>query len=319
MKKNWNVHQDLNYIVRAERCEKEGCILESQKLYEEGINKLKNSLKECVNPSNQEFYKTKLRQFEQKALFLNRHIEKASVKSQLLEQIFIPQDVRGHSFNKLFEKYLNGSIAEVHIYEPYMEIDQHFKNLICFIEVLVKACPNLQFIRLITKRDPRLTSQQLKIFQTLKSDLSSGDVSFNHQFNPAIREGKIMFNNGMIIKSTRGLHIYQTQSGPYRLGSFDYDFLHCLKSEIRIYRTIPFRYSFNEPEEEHEESRIRNEPSVHMFSHKLTKKSVPHSVGKAGYKGSWISKMVLEVILRKVFGDFYRLQKSNYNSATLTP
>uniref|UniRef100_A0A1A9VNA3 MIT_C domain-containing protein n=1 Tax=Glossina austeni TaxID=7395 RepID=A0A1A9VNA3_GLOAU len=186
MKKSWNVHQDLNYIVRAERCEKEGCILESQKLYEEGINKLRNSLKECINPSNQEFYKTKLKQFEQKAHLLNKHIEKATIKSQLVEQVFIPQDVRGHSFSKIFEKFLNESIAEVHIYEPFMEIEQHFKNLVCFIEVLVKSCPNLQFIRLITKRDPRLTSQQLRIFQGLKADLASGDVSFNHQFNPTV-------------------------------------------------------------------------------------------------------------------------------------
>uniref|UniRef100_A0A1A9Z7I4 MIT_C domain-containing protein n=1 Tax=Glossina pallidipes TaxID=7398 RepID=A0A1A9Z7I4_GLOPL len=186
MKKSWNVHQDLNYIVRAERCEKEGCILESQKLYEEGINKLRNSLKECINPSNQEFYKTKLKQFEQKAHFLNKHIEKATIKSQLVEQLFIPQDVRGHSFGKIFERFLNESIAEVHIYEPFMEIEQHFKNLVCFIEVLVKSCPNLQFIRLITKRDPRLTSQQLRIFQGLKADLASGDVSFNHQFNPTV-------------------------------------------------------------------------------------------------------------------------------------
>ncbi|KAL9916250.1 MIT domain-containing protein 1-like [Glossina fuscipes fuscipes] len=250
MKKSWNVHQDLNYIVRAERCEKDGCILESQKLYEEGINKLRNSLKECINPSNQEFYKTKLKQFEQKAHMLNKHIEKAITKSQLVEQVFIPQDVRGHSFRKIFERFLNESVAEVHIYEPFMEIEQHFKNLVCFIEVLVKSCPNLQFIRLITKRDPRLTSHQLRIFQGLKGDLASGGVSFNHQFNSTVRESKIMFNNGMIIKSSRGLHIYHMQSSPYRLGSFDYDFLQCLKTEIRIYRTIPFRYSFNETDEE---------------------------------------------------------------------
>lgn len=237
----WRAHRDLDYIIRAEKCEKDGHILESQKLFEEGITKMRNSLKECMNASNKDFYRMKIREFQEKSSLFRKIIETQMNNSLLVEQIVIPANVRGHSFQKLFDKYLNDNIFEVHIYEPLLENEAHFKDLVHFLEVIVKSCPNLQYVRTITKRDLHLTSQQMRVFQSLKNDLTAGNISFSHQFDNSIDEARIIFNDGIIIKSSHGLHIYQPSSSSCSLGMCDYDFCHCHESQIKIFRSTPFK------------------------------------------------------------------------------
>lgn len=87
-----------------------------------------------------------------------------------MREIHIAENSTGHSYDKLFGKYLDGDVQEIIIEEPYLGRPFQLYNLLMFVEMCVAGCPKLRIIKVITKHgeDPK---EQETAFSHIRTDL----------------------------------------------------------------------------------------------------------------------------------------------------
>uniref|UniRef100_W8BRH2 MIT domain-containing protein 1 n=1 Tax=Ceratitis capitata TaxID=7213 RepID=W8BRH2_CERCA len=227
-------------IMRALECELDGHLLEARMLYEESLTKLHICTATEKNEEFSESYRKYLGSYEKHVQRLRDQIEQNMFGCKIIEHIAIPEGTRGRSYEKLIGRYLNDKVTLVHIYEPYLTQSTHLEHLINFIEVLVKNCSNLMFVRIITRASPKLSKLQSEVLRDVREELQSGNISFNFQFDEELKKSRIVLSTGVVIRCRRGLHIYKPMSKYYKLGLYDYDFRRCESAEVDVYQGKPF-------------------------------------------------------------------------------
>lgn len=238
--------QDIKeLIMRALECELSGHLLEARMLYEESLVKLQICSAKEQNEDILESYKKYLSSYEKHVQRLRDQIEQNLFSCKIIEHIAIPEGSRGRSYEKLIGCYLNEKVSVVHIYEPCLTQSSQLENLINFVEVLVKNCPNLMFLRVITRASPKSSNLQMDVLHDLREELESGNISFNYQFDEQLRKPRVVFNTGVVIRCRRGLHIFKPLTKYYKLGLYDYDFRRCESAEVDIYQGKPFSESIS--------------------------------------------------------------------------
>lgn len=176
---------------------------------------------------------------------LRDQIEQNMFSCKITEHIVIPEGSRGRSYEKLIGCYLNEKVSVVHIYEPCLTQSSHLEHFINFVEVLVKNCSNLMYLRVITRASPKSSNLQMDVLHDLREELDSGNISFNYQFDEQLKKPRIVFNTGVVVRCRRGLHIYKPLNKYYKLGLYDFDFRRCESAEVDIYQGKPFSESIS--------------------------------------------------------------------------
>ncbi|XP_011198968.2 MIT domain-containing protein 1 [Bactrocera dorsalis] len=238
--------QDIKeLIMRALECELSGHVLEARMLYEESLVKLQICTDNEQNEDMLDSYRKYLSSYEKHVQRLRDQIEQNLFSCKITEHIAIPEGSRGRSYEKLIGCYLNDKVSVVHIYEPCLTQSCHLEHFINFVEVLVKNCSNLMFLRVITRASPKSSNLQKDVLNDLREELDSGNISFNYQFDEQLKKPRIVFNNGVVIRCRRGLHIYKPLAKYYKLGLYDFDFRRCESAEVDIYQGKPFSESIS--------------------------------------------------------------------------
>ncbi|XP_067634189.1 histone-lysine N-methyltransferase, H3 lysine-79 specific-like [Eurosta solidaginis] len=245
-KKTKTAMEDIKeLIMRALECELDGHVLEACMLYEESLAKLKSCSTQDKNEEILESYRKYLNTYEIHVQRLRDQIEQTMFGCKIIEHITIPEGVRGRSFEKLFGCYLNEKVSLVHIYEPYLTQNTQLEHLINFIEVLIKNCPNLMFLRIITRASSNTSALQAEVLHDLREELEGGNITFNYQFDEQLKKPRIILNTGVVIRCRRGLHIHKPMPKYYKLGLYDYDFRRCESCEFDVYQGKPFSESIS--------------------------------------------------------------------------
>lgn len=225
-------------INQANQIESNGHLLRALHLLHYTVlklrKKLNNSKKEEITPVKDalEFCQKSLETQDNK---IKRHIQKGKIS-----QIRINDGIRGQSYERLFANLMSDNVTEVLIHEPNLAEASHYKNLINFLEVLVKHCTNLKFIGLVTKQCSLHEAKQKAILEHLASDLEEGNIGFIYLFDEFLNIPKIILSNGIAIKSDCGLHLYKPTTVRYTLGLCDYNFRYCYAAKIEIWISKPF-------------------------------------------------------------------------------
>ncbi|XP_017867646.1 PREDICTED: MIT domain-containing protein 1 [Drosophila arizonae] len=228
----------LESISNAVKCEQTGHIMEAILLYEESIFKL-NQLANS-DPKKQQLYLKYLKMYEARANQLRDQVKAHLHSSKMLEHITIERDARGRGYQRLLGAYFNDSVKEAHLNEPQLCEQHHFKNLVNFLEVLVKSCRYLKYIRLTTRPDLALPKNQLHILQQIRADLATGNIHMNFQLDETLHDRKIVLSSGVVIKIGRGLHYFEPCEHLYTLGLCDFDFRKCLATEVDVWKCRAF-------------------------------------------------------------------------------
>lgn len=228
----------MECVCNAMKCEQTGHIMEAILLYEEAIFKLSKMYNS--DQRNQQMYRKYLTQYEEKAKKLRDRVKCHLQSSKLVDRICIERDVRGRSYQRLFGPYMNDSVKEAHVNEPNLTETHQFQNLINFLEVLVKNCRFLKYIRLTTRPDPLMCKNQYHILQKIRTDLATGNIHMNFQLDETLHDRKIVLSSGIVIKIGRGLHYFEPCEDVYQLGLCDYDFRKCLATEVDIWKSRAF-------------------------------------------------------------------------------
>nr|XP_014087523.1 uncharacterized protein LOC106615720 [Bactrocera oleae] len=238
--------QDIKELIMcALECELSGHTLEARMLYEESLVKLKICSANEQNEDILDSYRKYLSSYEKHVQRLRDQIEQNMFSCKITEHIVIPEGSRGRSYEKLIGCYLNEKVSVVHIYEPCLTQSSHLEHFINFVEVLVKNCSNLMYLRVITRASPKSSNLQMDVLHDLREELDSGNISFNYQFDEQLKKPRIVFNTGVVVRCRRGLHIYKPLNKYYKLGLYDFDFRRCESAEVDIYQGKPFSESIS--------------------------------------------------------------------------
>ena len=124
----------------------------------------------------------------------------------------IKENQKGISYEKLFSPYIKGA-EKITITDPYIRIFYQIRNLMEFIEMVVKNKPiedEVQ-IHLITIKDDRDPMSQLENFEQMRDVVQTAGVVFSWEFdnNNTIHARHIVTDTGWKISLDRGLDIFQ--------------------------------------------------------------------------------------------------------------
>ncbi|XP_054733810.1 MIT domain-containing protein 1-like [Anastrepha obliqua] len=227
-------------LMRAVQCDQAGRILEAQNLYQDGIQILMDLVADEYDVAKKKVFYERIKEYIDRAEQIKERVQKHVMRGELVTNIPIDENSVGKSYQSLFGKYLNAEVKEVLLEEPYLHEKYHFQNLIAFLELLVKNCRHLKYVRVVTKTDNKATESQRNVLEQIKADMAKRNVILSFKFEDTLHDRKIVLSNGYIIKIGRGLHFFKATDPYYSLGFCDYDFRKCLQTDVDIWRTKHF-------------------------------------------------------------------------------
>jgi ATP-dependent Lon protease len=138
----------------------------------------------------------------------------ASVSAPTVKEghLTFQENQRGVSYDSLFGSYLSGA-SRIVLTDPYIRIFYQVRNLMEFIETLVKHKPMEEevAVHLITTADEFKGDQQQEYFEKIQESGIAAGITFTWEFNGTgtIHARHIETDNGWKILLDRGLDIFQ--------------------------------------------------------------------------------------------------------------
>ncbi|XP_045439042.1 MIT domain-containing protein 1 isoform X2 [Pipistrellus kuhlii] len=152
------------------------------------------------------------------------------------KQIKIEENATGFSYESVFQEYLNETVREVWIEDPYIRTNHQLYNFLRFCEMLIKKPCKVQTIHLLTSLDEGGgRGQQISGLEEIKASLRNHGVLLELEYSSSIHDREIRFNNGWMIKIGRGLDYFKRPQGRFSLGYCDLDLRPCHETTVDIF------------------------------------------------------------------------------------
>ncbi|XP_052796929.1 MIT domain-containing protein 1-like [Mya arenaria] len=223
-------------LTRAVELDKTCRYMEAVVCYQEGLQLMMDVLK--IAPADRkEGYRAKIKEYMARAEELKKKVEEEKEAGKYHEQLRIENNSTGHSYERLFGRFLDEQLTLVTVEDPYIRSTHQLYNLLRFCEMVVKSQAKVKTIKLITGQDdhPDQISMQTKRLQELAASLLSYNVTLEWEFSNTLHDREIRFNNGWIIKIGRGLDMYKATQGKFVIGFCDFDLRKCHETTIDIF------------------------------------------------------------------------------------
>ncbi|XP_019311338.1 MIT domain-containing protein 1 isoform X2 [Panthera pardus] len=151
-------------------------------------------------------------------------------------QIKIEENATGFSYESLFQEYLNETVTEVWIQDPYIRQIHQLYNFLRFCEMLIKRPCKVKTIHLLTSLDEGSgKEQQSSGLQEIKESLKNHGVLLELEYSSSVHDREIRFNNGWMIKIGRGLDYFKKPQSRFSLGYCDFDLRPCHETTVDIF------------------------------------------------------------------------------------
>ena len=127
-------------------------------------------------------------------------------------QIIVVENQKGISFDNLFGAYLKGA-TEINLTDPYLRVFHQIRNLMEFIETLVKfkAPEDDISLHIVTSPDETRMEQQVQYLEQVQQNSEGAGIKITWEFDGSntIHARHITMNNGWKILLDRGLDVFQ--------------------------------------------------------------------------------------------------------------
>lgn len=222
-------------LKRAVEYEVQGRRMEALKLYTDGIEELMKIYQSETNPEKRSKYQSKIVEFLDRAEQIKQFLKQLSAKAEIKERIRIIDGAKGYSYEKVFGKYLDDTVEELTIEDPYLREFHQLCQLVMLCELIVAKCRTIKYIKVITVKDARPNNDQEKAFNILKTTLKTDqNILLDIEYSETIHDREIIISNGHIIKIGRGLDYFKPPSSKFCLGAFNFNFRPCRETNIEI-------------------------------------------------------------------------------------
>ncbi|XP_078078039.1 MIT domain-containing protein 1 isoform X5 [Mustelus asterias] len=197
----------VTVLKRAIELDNDSRFQSSLVCYQEGIDLLLQVLKATKDDTKKVHFRQKIENYMNRAEQIKKYLDKQKEEGKYHEQIKIPEDATGFSYEKLFKPYLDPFVTEVWVEDPYIRhVHQNGGN-----------------------------SQQSSSLEEIKQSLQSYGVTLEVNYSPSIHDREIRFNNGWMIKIGRGLDYFKKTQGRFSIGYCDFDLRQCHETTVDIF------------------------------------------------------------------------------------
>ncbi|MEQ2198381.1 MIT domain-containing protein 1 [Xenoophorus captivus] len=228
----------VSVLKRAVELDQSGRFQDSLVCYQEGIQLLIDVLKALKDESKRGHYREKIKGYMDRAEQIKAHVNQMKEDGKYHEQIKIPEDATGFSYEALFKPYISSALSEVWVEDPYIRHTHQLYNFLRFCEMLLKLCSKVKRIHLLTSQDEQADkTQQSSALSELRDSLGGQGVTLDVQYSSTIHDREIRFDNGWIIKIGRGLDYFKKPQGRFSIGYCDYDLRRCQETSVDIFHT----------------------------------------------------------------------------------
>ncbi len=191
---------------------------------------------ENLDPAKKARFKEKASECMSRAESIKKIIDDAKKAGNFHEHVDIPADSIGHSYNSLFGRFLDSEVTSIHIEDPYIRAHHQIVNLFRLLELVIRKCPHISKISLLTGIDPSSAQDQSAKLNEIAQELQNcHKISFTFDISSTLHDRLIRISTGWIIKLGRGLDIYKSAKSKWSPGYYDMDLRPCLQTSIDIY------------------------------------------------------------------------------------
>ncbi|XP_058040898.1 MIT domain-containing protein 1 isoform X1 [Ahaetulla prasina] len=197
-------------LKRAVELDSASRFQESLICYQEGIDLLLNVLKATKDEKKKAYYRNKISDYMNRAEVIKKYVVKEKEDGKCHKQIKIEENSKGFSYEKLFQEYLNETVTEVWVEDPYIRQTHQLYNFLRFCEMLVKGPCRMKTIHLLTSHEEgHGKSQQMGSFEEIQQSLRDFGITLDISYSSSIHDREIRFNNGWMFKIGRGLDYFK--------------------------------------------------------------------------------------------------------------
>lgn len=223
-------------LKRAVELDREGRLHESLISYQAGLEQLLQVLKGTKGEEGKHHLRTKVNEYMDRAEAIRKLIDEQKESGKYHEEIHIENDSCGHSYEATFGRFLDSSVTEVEVEDPYIRSHRQVCNFLRFCEMLLTSIAKIQRIKLVTGLDESLDAQKAQrlALTELTTSLQDHNVELKIEYSHTLHDREIRFSNGWIIKIGRGLDYFKG-GGKYCIGSFDQSLRKCHETTINIF------------------------------------------------------------------------------------
>ena len=201
--------------------------------YQEGIDFLMDTLKDCKDVDKRKHYKNKLEEYMTRAEKVKSLVKELQATGKYHDQTKIEEDATGFCYKTVFCSYLDESVKDVEVEDPYIRSFHQINNFLRFCEMLVMECPNLKKICLLTTKDDN-NSQQISSLNSIRESLLHRSIDLSVEYSQSLHDREIKLSNGWIIKIGRGLDYFK-KADKFTLGFHNMSLRRCHETTIDIF------------------------------------------------------------------------------------
>ncbi|CAN9497526.1 unnamed protein product [Ophioblennius macclurei] len=225
-------------LKRAVDLDQKRSFQEALVFYQEGMEILLDVIKAVKDEGKKAELRQKVRTYMDRAERIKVLVNQMKEDGKYHEQMKIPEDATGYSYEVLFKPYISSLLTEVWVEDPYIRHTHQLYNFLRFCEMLLKSPGNVKKIHLMTSQDDgEGGGQQGGALSELSESLKGHGVTLDLQFSSTIHDREIRFDNGWIIKIGRGLDYFKRPKGRFSVGYCDYDLRQCHETSVDIFHT----------------------------------------------------------------------------------
>ncbi|GBM19259.1 MIT domain-containing protein 1 [Araneus ventricosus] len=224
----------ISVISRAVQYDNEGKYPPALASYQEGIQLFLDVIKSTPDKRKQELLRQKAAEYISRAEKIKEIVQQQKDSGNYHEQIQIPNNGVGFSYESLFSKYLDKTVKRVEIEDPYIRNVHQTYNFLTFCELLVRFCSELRKIILTTGPNQQDHVNQRSRFDSIRNSLSSYSVELEIIYSDTLHDREIRLDNGWVVKVGRGLDIFKSVN-KFSIGFTDQNLRPCHETTVDIF------------------------------------------------------------------------------------
>ncbi|XP_077605308.1 MIT domain-containing protein 1 isoform X2 [Crocuta crocuta] len=194
-------------LKRAVELDSESRYQQALVCYQEGIDLLMQVLRGTKDVTKKCNLRKQISSYMDRAEIVKKYTDQEREDGKYHRQIKIEENATGFSYQSLFQEYLNETVTEVWIQDPY--------------------------IRQIHQGSGK--KQQSSGLQEIKESLKNHGVLLELKYSSSVHDREIRFNNGWMIKIGRGLDYFKKPQSRFSLGCCDFDLRPCHETTVDIF------------------------------------------------------------------------------------
>jgi len=227
----------VSVLKRAVELDNKHRWTESMTCYQEGLQLLMEVIKGMPEGARRSAFRSKATEYMDRAEKLKKQTEEEKRLGKYHEQIHIEDGATGHGYQRLLGRFLDARVTAVDVEDPYIRSVHQCYCLLRLCELLVKRCPSLRTVRLLTGSDPGEAHAQAARFSELAKSLAGRGVTLDITYSDTLHDRQIRLDSGWIIKIGRGLSYFKPPAGKFCLGYYDFDLRPCHETTVDIFHT----------------------------------------------------------------------------------